>query len=69
MRGKEEQEVEVTKVGYGPGQARAVAAMKEEAAHHMMLTGPDTEVDIYIRHDLTGHSQVAQQHPFEPQAG
>lgn len=68
MRGKEEQEVEVTKVGYGPGQARAVAAMKEEAAHHIMLTGPDTDVDIYIRHNLTGHSPT-QQHPFEPQAG
>ncbi|KAF3831788.1 hypothetical protein GH733_000600 [Mirounga leonina] len=55
MRGEEEQQVELTK-----GQARDPAAMKEEAAQHMVLTGPDTEVDTYTRHNLTGHSPIQQ---------
>lgn len=49
------------------GQARAATSMKEEAAQHVMLTGPDIETDNYIRHSLTGHSPI-QQHPSVPQA-
>ncbi|XP_046539730.1 piezo-type mechanosensitive ion channel component 1 isoform X1 [Equus quagga] len=64
----EEREVELTEVDQWPqGQTRAMASKEEGAVQCMepMPTGPDSEADNCIIHDLTSHSPV-QQRPLHP---
>ncbi|XP_058384443.1 piezo-type mechanosensitive ion channel component 1 isoform X4 [Diceros bicornis minor] len=66
--GDKEREVELTEMDQWPqGQARAVATKEEGVAQRMVPTptGPDSEADNCIVHDLTSHSPV-QQRPLYP---